>query len=153
MQDTEDLIMEENDLAKLCGKYELPPMKYSKKLKPGDGTIDRTTGEIHLSESLRFTREEELLRVAFHEAGHYHTRSFQRDVLPLYIAAVFAVLLGFCLIFPQLRDFAPSYVPFFGLLGSILTFETARKHWEIAANQWAKAHWPHDLSTRGEVYL
>jgi Zn-dependent protease with chaperone function len=128
-------------------------MEYSRKLKPGDGACDRITGKILLSESLRHASEAEVLRVAFHEAGHYYARSFRRDVLPLYLAAFFAVLLAACVSFSQVRGVIHDWLPFFGLFGSILAFETGRRHWENAANAWALEHWPKDLSDRDLRYF
>lgn len=141
------------DLNTLCQKYDLPPMEFSRKLKPGDGAYDRLTGKIQISQSLLYATEPELLRVAFHEAGHHHTRSFRRDVLPLYCAAGFAALLVLCVAFSQVRDLIPGWVPIFGLFGSIMVFETGRRHWENAANRWAREHWPKALSDQGLWYF
>ena len=141
-----------NDLRQLSERYGLPPMEYIRKHRPGDGTYDRMTGKIHLSESLRFAGEAEVLRVAFHEAGHHHTRSFLREVLPLRLAGVFAVALGLCLAFASMRSWVPAYIPFFGLVVSVLVFEDGRMRSEQAANQWAREHWPDDLSARGLFY-
>ena len=96
--------------------------------------------------------EVEILRVAFHEAGHYRTRSFRLDVLPLYCAAGFAALLVLCVAFSQARDLIPDWVPLFGLSGSALAFETGRMRWENAANRWAREHWPDELVGNGILY-
>ena len=139
----------EQDLTELCRKYGLPPMEYSRKLRPGDGTFDRKTGKIQLSESLRSASEVEVLRVAFHEAGHYHTCSFLREVLPLRLAGGFVMLLALCLAFASVRAWVPAYIPFFGLVAAVLVFEGGRRRGEQEADRWARAHWPDDLSARG----
>lgn len=141
------------DLKTLCQKYDLPPMEYSRKLKPGDGAYDRLTGKIQISQSLLYATEPELLRVALHEAGHAHSRSFWRDVLPLYLAAFFAALLVLCVSFLRVRSVIPSGVPLFGFCGSVLAFETGLRHWENAANRWAREHWPKALSDQGLWYF
>ena len=145
--------MEENNLTGLCKKYGLPPMGYSNRLNKGDGTFDRGTGKIQLSESLRFVSEAELLRVALHEAGHYHTCSFVRDILPFRAAIGFFALLVFCVALPGVRTFLPSYIPLFGLVLALLIFDEGRMRSERNADQWAKAHWPHDMTARGERYF
>ena len=145
--------MEEHDLTKLCKKYGLPSMEYSTKLRHGDGTFDRQTGKFQLSESLRHANEAEILRVALHEAGHFHTCSFFREVLPLRAAIGFFVFLVVCLSAPQVRSIIPSGIPFFLAVLMVLVFETGRQRGERAANRWAKQHWPDDLSVRGELYF
>ena len=145
--------MLKHDLAKLCEQYGLPFMEYSKQLKPGDGTYDRKTGKIQIAESLQSASEVEVLRVAFHEAGHYHTCSFIRERLPLRLAAGFAVLLALFIAIPEVRAWIPSYLPLFGLFFAVLVFEGGRRRGEQAANQWALEHWPDDLSARGHAYL
>ncbi|MCE5360366.1 MAG: hypothetical protein JJ714_05145 [Acidithiobacillus sp.] len=141
------------DVLSILAKYDLPPVKLSRMVKPGDGHCDRLTGRIVLSESLKYEDEPEILRVAFHEAGHYYTRSFRRDVLLLYVVIGFVILLALCLAFSQVRDCIPTGVPFFGLIISAMVFETARKHWENAANRWAREHWPRALAERGHRYF
>ena len=145
--------MEEHDLTKLCKKYGLPSMEYSKKLRHGDGTFDRQTGKIQMSESLRYASEAEILRVALHEAGHFNTCSFVGEVLPFYAAIGFFLFLAVCLVMPEVRAFVPSGIPFFGAVLMVLVFETGRQRGERAANRWAKQHWPDDLSVRGELYF
>lgn len=141
-----------NDLRQLSERYGLPPMKYSQKLRPGSGAYDRKTGEIQLSESLRFVGEAELLRVAFHEAGHHQTRSFLREVLPLRLAVVFAVVLGLCLAFASVRFWFQTAIPFFGLVASAIIFENGRQRSEQEASRWARDHWPDELLAQGFMY-
>lgn len=145
--------MEELDLAGISKKYGLPSVSYSTKLKPGDGTFDRTTGKILISESLRFASEPEVLRVAFRADGHFHTRSYAREKLPVHAAMGCFALLVLCIAVSDVRALIPSYVPFFGLALLIFTADNGRRLGEQAADRWAMQHWPDAFLKQGEAYF
>lgn len=145
--------MKENDLTKISEKYGLPPMEFCKKLRPSDGVFDRMTRKIYLSESLRYASEAEILRVALHEAGHFNTCSFVREILPLRAAIGCFALLAVYLAILEVQAFIPKSITFFLAVLMILIFEIGRQRGEREANQWAKQHWPDALSARGEMYF
>ncbi|MBU2763392.1 hypothetical protein [Acidithiobacillus caldus] len=145
------------DLNFISQKYGLPPMEYSRKLNPGESTCNRITGRILISESFRRTDEADLLRAAFHQAGRYHTRSFEHDIaLPLSSIGL-SVSLVIVYLFPQVRALIPapllpiSWVGWFVSSIAVLVIRPAQ--WERAANQWAVEHWPAHLRKKGVSYF
>ena len=148
---------ESTDLGLISRKYGLPPMEYSRKLKPGKISCNRMTGRLLMSESFRSIGEAERLRAAFQLAGYYHTRSFERDVAPVISVIVSSATLVIVSVFPQSRALIPTPLLVFAwvawLVSSFLVLVIRPAQWKREANRWAKEHWPARLRKKGVPYF
>ncbi len=145
------------DLNFISQKYGLPPMEDSRKLNPGESTCNRITGRILISESFRHADEADLLRAAFHQAGRYHTRSFDLDIATPLSSIGLTVCLVIVSLFPQVRALIPAPLLLIswagGFASSIFVLVIRPAQWERAANQWAVEHWPVHLRKKGVSYF
>lgn len=144
------------NLAKLSRRYGLPPMEYDQNLQTGDGIVDWKTGKIHLSESLRFASEAEVLRVALYAVGYARTEYRFRHVAMavLFAGALLGPLDFYLLVFTHFSDTAISQVMLpVVLAGIVVSYRYIYpKKLERDAHRWAREHWPSRLSAQGIGY-
>lgn len=143
----------EYDIDQLCKQYALPAMQWTKLPPPKQGTTRLFSRRIYLSTMLQTSSREQLLRVMFHEAGHFYTRSFVRDILPFLVLCLLFLWVGLAIGFVSVREAIPTGVPLLMFVFVLLFwFHPSRKKWEQIADRWAEVHWPKDLMDKGVKY-